>query len=534
LEQNLEQSKDRKVLVVDDDKVTRRLLAGALEKYGYAVAVAANADEASKIIQEKESRNFVCAVVDYRMPGKDGLEFLTWLRKQDETLSAIMLTAEGDKSLVASILREGAVDFLEKPVELNTFRESVSNGETITLEKRRLADTDSAVNAVGEDQLQLLGVDNISEGQGIKICYCPVCQAGGDFIGVFDTKDGSKRIIAGDVSGHDLRAAYFSTFSQGVLRGMMHHDASDQQIFSFFNKFLNNEWNKNTTNQSLTSVALCGIEVNPETHSIKVVNSGFPTPYLVEKDGKTCQIGIGTGPLGWFDDDNFEIDIIRGREGCSIYLWSDGLEDFAVDNGISVFALAHRLFTIGDPVARKNELKDATDDVLLIRFDMDKKEAGENHSAEIPILNKRIKGDQIDIVDVSQEWIESSLKYALPEIGTDKLYDIIICIREALLNALTHGCKGLPDNFCDLRITYKPTSKVIRIRVKDSGDGHDFNYLEDAGDANREEPDPTKRNTGFILLRELPDNIITESRGRFLTMDFEVIKSEEKLRITAN
>lgn len=138
MEQNLEQSKDRKVLVVDDDKVTRRLLAGALEKYGYAVAVAANADEASKIIQEKESRNFICAVVDYRMPGKDGLEFLTWLRKQDETLSAIMLTAEGDKSLVASILREGAVDFLEKPVELNTFRESVSNGETITLEKRRL------------------------------------------------------------------------------------------------------------------------------------------------------------------------------------------------------------------------------------------------------------------------------------------------------------------------------------------------------------------------------------------------------------
>jgi len=68
----------------------------------------------------------------------------------------------------------------------------------------------------------MLGFKSLTESEGVHICFRPMHQASGDFVGVFNSKENTKRIIAGDVSGHDLRAAYFSTFSQGVVRGMMH------------------------------------------------------------------------------------------------------------------------------------------------------------------------------------------------------------------------------------------------------------------------------------------------------------------------
>jgi len=131
-----EQLQKKRILVVDDDNVTRRILTRALERSGYMTSSASNASEGEEIVNELGSRNFSCAVVDYRMPGKDGIEFLTWLKEQDETLSAIMLTAEGDKKLVAKILQEGAVDYLDKPVEIPEFRESIANALSVSREKR--------------------------------------------------------------------------------------------------------------------------------------------------------------------------------------------------------------------------------------------------------------------------------------------------------------------------------------------------------------------------------------------------------------
>lgn len=523
MNKNLEdlQQERKRVLVVDDDLVTRRLLSRALERIGYDISTAANADEGEQIVSELGSRNFACAVVDYRMPGRNGIEFLTWLREQDETLSAIMLTAEGDKRLVAKILREGAVDYLDKPVEIVEFKNSVANADSTTSERRRLADTDSAAVAIGADQLQILGLENNRRSNGIQLCFRPMHQASGDFVGVFNTPKGGSRVIVGDVSGHDLRAAYFSAFSQGVLRGMVHKDASDQEIFEFFNQFLTKEWNKDVMVSSPTSISLCGVEIEPDTRSIKVVNSGFPTPCLVSKDGNVTNLGVGSSPLGWFDDDRFEIDIVQAPEGSFIYLWSDGLEDYAEHENISVFAMAHRLLNPIDRQDQQRNLKNAIDDILVMKLEVSPQGDGRKPEGFIPLLYKKFAGDEVTEIDKSQRWIESSLEYAIPDMGADKLYDMTLCVREALLNAMIHGCREESSQFCDLTATFNPNRGEVRVRVSDSGNGHKYTYLSDQSQSEGE-PNPLDRHTGFILMRELPDKVTTECDGSVVTMDFVI------------
>lgn len=524
MQNETEQLQQKRVLIVDDDNITRKILTKALERSGYLTCSAANADEGEVLVTKYGPRNFACAVVDYRMPGRNGIEFLTWLRSQDETLSAIMLTAEGDKQLVAKILREGAVDYLDKPVEIPDFKQSVANALTVTRERRRLVDTDSAAEAIGAAQIQMLGIENFTNTQGIRFCYRPMHQASGDFVGVFNGQNGNLRIIAGDVSGHDLRAAYFSTFSQGVLRGMMNFNASDQEIFSFFNQFLTREWNSKADSGNPTSIALCGLEIEQTSRTIRLINSGFPIPCLIDREGNVSKLGIGSCPLGWFDEENFEVEIIQAPEGSFLYLWSDGLEDYAEHQGISVFAMAHRLLYPLDPQDQQDKLKDAIDDIMVVKLEVNPQDGKVSGNAGfIPLLHKKFAGDEAHLIDKSQHWIESSLKYAVPDIGPDRLYDLILCTREALLNAMVHGCGEQKDQYCDLTATYSPSQKLVRIRVSDRGDGHDDPFLTSRSVSDDpDDLDPLERHTGFILMRELPDNISTERGGAVVTMDFYV------------
>ncbi|MCD8533587.1 MAG: response regulator [Verrucomicrobia bacterium] len=524
MQNDTEQLQQSRILIVDDDNITRRILTRALERSGYATSSAANADEGEEIVREFGTRNFSCAVVDYRMPGRNGIEFLTWLKSQDETLSAIMLTAEGDKQLVAKILREGAVDYLDKPVEIPDFKKSVVNAMTVTREKRRLVDTDTAAVAIGAAQLQMLGFDHFRQADGMKLCFRPMHQASGDFVGVFNPVPDKVRIIAGDVSGHDLRAAYFSTFSQGVLRGMMNFNASDQQIFSFFNNFLINEWNPKVKANNPTSIALCGVEITPSTRTIIVVNSGFPAPCLIDGEGNVSQIGTGSCPLGWFEEDTFEVDMVQAPEGSFLYLWSDGLEDYAEHLGISAFAMAQRLLHPIDEQDQQDKLKNAIDDIMIVKLEVNPQDGRMNgDTGFVPLLHKKFAGDEAHMIDKSQHWIESSLRYAVPEIGPDKLYDLILCTREALLNAMVHGCHERKDQYCDLTATYNSSRNIVRIRITDSGSGHQDTFLDaKSSDEEESEFDPLSRHTGFILMRELPDSIHTERNGSVVIMDFIV------------
>jgi len=104
-----------RVLIVDDEKAQRDVIAGALLKLGYTVTSAGSADEAMTAAQKTF---FEIAVLDIRMPGKSGLDLLSELKTTNPDLQAIMVSAHGTFETGLEAMKRGAFDFLRKPIDL--------------------------------------------------------------------------------------------------------------------------------------------------------------------------------------------------------------------------------------------------------------------------------------------------------------------------------------------------------------------------------------------------------------------------------
>jgi len=127
------------VLVVEDDATSRQFLTRALERQGYAVTSVASVDAAQKACVERVEHFYAAVITDYRMPGQNGLIFLAWLKVKDPTLAVIFLTSVDDKEIVTELLRAGASDYLEKPVDLAKLLPAVTTATGATSKARHQA-----------------------------------------------------------------------------------------------------------------------------------------------------------------------------------------------------------------------------------------------------------------------------------------------------------------------------------------------------------------------------------------------------------
>jgi CheY-like chemotaxis protein len=107
------------ILIVDDEAVARMSLAEVLKLEGYQVATAASGEEALRLVDQSELFDLI--VLDYRMPGMDGLEVTASLRRNRRTqyIPIMIVTAFGSLEAAVRALRLGVNDFILKPVELN-------------------------------------------------------------------------------------------------------------------------------------------------------------------------------------------------------------------------------------------------------------------------------------------------------------------------------------------------------------------------------------------------------------------------------
>jgi len=134
-----------KILIAEDDPISRRVLELNLVEWGYEVMVASDGAEAWEIIQQPESPNLI--ISDWMMPRMDGLALCREIRKMEksEYIYFIILTAKGEKKDVIDGLEAGADDFLTKPFNREEMRYRIRIGERIiNLEHRimELANTD--------------------------------------------------------------------------------------------------------------------------------------------------------------------------------------------------------------------------------------------------------------------------------------------------------------------------------------------------------------------------------------------------------
>jgi two-component system nitrogen regulation response regulator NtrX len=104
------------VLVVDDEADIRELVAGVLEDEGYTVRTAADSTSALDAVEDRRPS---LVLLDVWLQGSrlDGLQLLEAMKSRDPTLPVIMISGHGNLDTAVAAIREGAVDFIEKPFE---------------------------------------------------------------------------------------------------------------------------------------------------------------------------------------------------------------------------------------------------------------------------------------------------------------------------------------------------------------------------------------------------------------------------------
>ena len=126
------------VLVVDDEKGIRQTLAGVLEDEGLAVETVASGEEC---LAAFERRVFSCVLLDVWLPGIDGIETLERLKAIYPETAVIMISGHGNIETAVRATRLGALDFIEKPLQLDrtilAIRNALRQGQ-LEADNRRL------------------------------------------------------------------------------------------------------------------------------------------------------------------------------------------------------------------------------------------------------------------------------------------------------------------------------------------------------------------------------------------------------------
>jgi len=104
------------VLLVDDEAELAYTLAERLVIRGCAAAAATSAEDALKILAEKK---FDIVVLDVKMPGMSGIELMRAIKKSDPQIKIILQTGRGSIEESEEGMREGAFDYLVKPVQID-------------------------------------------------------------------------------------------------------------------------------------------------------------------------------------------------------------------------------------------------------------------------------------------------------------------------------------------------------------------------------------------------------------------------------
>jgi sigma-B regulation protein RsbU (phosphoserine phosphatase) len=154
-----------KLLIADDDPVSRRLLQASLEKWGYDVKSVVNGSAAWQIMQEPQPPQLL--VLDWLMPEIDGLELCRRARKMKPLQSCyiILLTSRATKSDVVEGLEAGADDYITKPFDPGELRARVQVGKRVIDLQTALAERLNHLEEAMARVTQLQGLLPIC-------CYC--------------------------------------------------------------------------------------------------------------------------------------------------------------------------------------------------------------------------------------------------------------------------------------------------------------------------------------------------------------------------
>jgi sigma-B regulation protein RsbU (phosphoserine phosphatase) len=320
------------ILIVDDDAMSRTLLAQLLTASGYNCRVCKDGSEALEIVGARQP---ALLLLDFDMPGPNGGEVLRRLRADPRPAIAqiptIMLTAHGSEQSEVSCLQAGADDFVTKPVNAAVLRARIETQLRLRSMRRQLEqqnmelekwrrDLERDLEAARLTQQSLIPQKPLAlSGWQVATCYRPVIQVGGDIYGWLQMKDGRTLFWIADGSGHGAAAALLTT----LAKLLFHHGNAERDAPASLMEAVNHDFRSIFAGRSFMT-AMC-VALDPATGRASVAGAGHPPLLVARRRGETESIGSSAPPLGLIERPGFSETDIDLEPGDAFLLYTDGL-----------------------------------------------------------------------------------------------------------------------------------------------------------------------------------------------------------------
>jgi sigma-B regulation protein RsbU (phosphoserine phosphatase) len=343
----------RRVLVVDDSRVQRKILSSLLGRWGYAVAEAPSAEVA---LDRCRADLPDLILSDWMMPGMSGLDLCGAVRALagDRYPYIILLTSRAEKADIAQGLGRGADDFLTKPVDAGELRARMIAGERIlamhgvVTERNRtlhaaLSQLEAIQRALDRDleearRLQQSLVPRRFHDHGtttVSLLLEPSGHIGGDLVGVFPAGPDRIGFYGIDVAGHGIASALMTARLAGHFAGdtpdrnLALTTASDgaivmrppDEVCAILNRMAVAGFE---TGQYFT--LLVGAHDLRSGH-VRFAQAGHPPPLLQRADGGIDFLGDGGLPVGLVADASYTTLDLTLRPGDRLLVHSDGITE---------------------------------------------------------------------------------------------------------------------------------------------------------------------------------------------------------------
>jgi phosphoserine phosphatase RsbU/P len=332
IEMSMTNNSHAEILIVDDDALSRKILAQVLASAGYNCQVCGDGADALEIIHAKPPS---LLLLDFDMPGANGAEVLKQLRSDQHQavaqVPAIMLTGHGSEESEVSCLQAGADDFVTKPVNAAVLRARIETQLRLRSMRRQLEKQNDELEKWRRDLERDLAAARLTQqslipqkplavpGWDVAACYRPVIQVGGDIYGWLRMKDGRTLFWIADGSGHGAAAALLTT----LAKLLFHHGSVEHNEPASVMEAVNDDFRSIFGGRSFMT-AMC-VALNQTTGRAHAVGAGHPPLLIVRHSGATESIASIAPPLGLVKRPEFVETALDFEPGDAFLLYTDGL-----------------------------------------------------------------------------------------------------------------------------------------------------------------------------------------------------------------
>ncbi|MCX7711946.1 MAG: fused response regulator/phosphatase [Clostridia bacterium] len=325
-----------RVLVIDDEEIILENIKFVLELEEYEVLTASSAEEGIRIFTV-EAKKLDAVVTDMKMPRLSGMDVLRKVKEIMPEMSVIILTGHGDLENAIHAMKEGAFEYLRKPVNADDLTIAINNAvnkKNLLLENARMQQEILEQNRYMkglQDSAQKILMNilpkQLPDIPGFRCAsrYKSCDAVGGDMYEIYDLGD-YIGIYVSDVSSHGILASVITIIIKSFLQNTSYNYQQGMILKSFSEivSDLNNELILNTAQNVFATMFVAFIE--KKTKMLYYISAGHIPQYLFNED-RVLPLKSTGAILGVFEDEPFPSGEVQLMPGDKLLLFTDGITE---------------------------------------------------------------------------------------------------------------------------------------------------------------------------------------------------------------